>query len=152
MTWCGLKIKENYNVLVNQFHGNFRSKTLSCREIKYVFRDVKWCFNASWGLKGLIIDCHSCAERRLFLKFTIIHLECRSAYFMSGKLSFWWIPLSNWCIPNFDLRDEEKIKRLAVVENDTALDWSDASFLTILSSLNFQITLLNAEHDYLLVD
>ena len=41
--WCGLKIKENYHVLVNQLHGNFRSKTLSCRKIKYVFRDVKWC-------------------------------------------------------------------------------------------------------------
>ena len=54
MIWCGLKIKENYHVLVNQFHGNFRSKSLSCRKIKYVFRDVKWCFNASWGLKGLI--------------------------------------------------------------------------------------------------
>ena len=49
----GEKIKENYHVLVNQFHGNFNSKTLACRKIKSVFRDVKWCFNASWGLKGL---------------------------------------------------------------------------------------------------
>ena len=39
--------------LVNQFHGNFRSKTLCCRKIKSVFMDVKWCFNVSWGLKGL---------------------------------------------------------------------------------------------------
>ena len=53
MTWCGLKIKENYHLLINQFHGNFRSKTLSCRKIKYIFRDVKWCFNESWGLKVL---------------------------------------------------------------------------------------------------
>ena len=53
MTWCGLKIKDNYHVSVSQFHGNFRSKTLSCRKIKYVFRDVKWCFNALWSLKGL---------------------------------------------------------------------------------------------------
>ena len=53
MTWCSLKITENYHVLVNQFQGNSRSKTLSCRKIKYIFRDVKWCFNASWGLKGL---------------------------------------------------------------------------------------------------
>ena len=36
-----LKNKENYHVLVNQFHGNFRSKTSSCVEIKYVFRDVR---------------------------------------------------------------------------------------------------------------
>ena len=41
MTSCGLKIEENYYELVNQFHENFRSKTSSCREIKYVFRDVK---------------------------------------------------------------------------------------------------------------
>ena len=47
------KIKENCHVLVNQFHGIFRSKTPSCREIQSVFRDVKWCSNASWGLKGL---------------------------------------------------------------------------------------------------
>ena len=53
MIWCGVKIKENCYALVNQFHGNFRSKILCCRKIKSVFRDVKWCFNASWGLKGL---------------------------------------------------------------------------------------------------
>ena len=53
MTWCGWKINENCHVLVNEFNGNFRSKTLGCRTIKSVFRDVKRCFNASWGLKGL---------------------------------------------------------------------------------------------------
>ena len=53
MIWCGLKIKENHHVLVNQSHGIFCSKTVCCRKIKSVFRDVKWCFNASWGLKGL---------------------------------------------------------------------------------------------------
>ena len=42
-----------YHVLVHQFYGNFGSKTLCCWKIKYVFRDVKWCFNASWGLTGL---------------------------------------------------------------------------------------------------
>ena len=35
------KNKENYDVLVNKFHGNFRFKTLNCRKIKCVFRDVK---------------------------------------------------------------------------------------------------------------
>ena len=39
--FCGLKIKENCHVLVNQFYGNFISKTLGCRKIKSVFRDVK---------------------------------------------------------------------------------------------------------------
>ena len=29
------------------------SKTLGCSKMKSVFRDVKWCFDASWGLKGL---------------------------------------------------------------------------------------------------
>ena len=52
---CGLKIKENHHVLVNKFHGNLCSKTVRCRKIKSVFRDVKWCFNASWRLKGLNI-------------------------------------------------------------------------------------------------
>ena len=56
----GGKNKDNYLVLVNQFHGNFHSKTLGCRKIKCVFRDVKWCFNASWGLKGL---------KQVYLKF-----------------------------------------------------------------------------------
>ena len=54
MIWNGWKIEENCHALVNQSHGNFCSKTLCCRKIKSVFRDVKWCFNASWGLKGLI--------------------------------------------------------------------------------------------------
>ena len=52
MTWSGWKIKENYHVLVKQFHGIFYSKTPSCRKIRCVFKDVKWCFNASWGLQG----------------------------------------------------------------------------------------------------
>ena len=52
MIWCGLKIIENCHVLVNQFHGNIHSKILVVGKLKSVFRDVKWCFNASWGLKG----------------------------------------------------------------------------------------------------
>ena len=51
--WSWWKINEYCHVLINQFHGNFQSKTPSCRRIKYDFRDVKWCFNASWGLKVL---------------------------------------------------------------------------------------------------
>ena len=53
MIWNGWKTKENCNVLVNQFHVNFNSKALSYRKIKSVFREVIWCFNASWGLKEL---------------------------------------------------------------------------------------------------
>ena len=41
MIRCGLKIIENCHVLVNQFHGNFRSKTPSYRKIRAVSRDVK---------------------------------------------------------------------------------------------------------------
>ena len=37
----GLQIDENCHVLVKQFHEYFRSKTICCRKIKSVFRDVK---------------------------------------------------------------------------------------------------------------
>ena len=53
MIWSEWKSSKNCHVLVKQFHENIHSKTPSCRKIKSVFRDVKWCFNASWGLKGL---------------------------------------------------------------------------------------------------
>ena len=33
MTWCGLKLKENCQVLVNQFHGNFRYTPLVVRKL-----------------------------------------------------------------------------------------------------------------------
>ena len=56
MIWCGLKKNENCLDLINQFYGNFRSKTVVCRKNMSVFRDVRWCFNASWGLKGLIFQ------------------------------------------------------------------------------------------------
>ena len=65
MIWCGLKIKENCHILVNQFHGNIHSKTLGYRKIKSVFRDVKWCFNASWGLKGFISQLFPSARQFL---------------------------------------------------------------------------------------
>ena len=45
-------------LLVNQIHGNFRSKTLCCRKMKSVFTDVKVCFNASRGHKET--SCHVC--------------------------------------------------------------------------------------------
>ena len=38
----------DYYVMVNQIHGNFRSKTLRCRKMKSVFRDVMH----REGLKG----------------------------------------------------------------------------------------------------
>ena len=55
MIWSGWEIEENCHVLVNQLHGNLHSKTPSYWKIKSVFRDVKWCFNASWRLKGLLL-------------------------------------------------------------------------------------------------
>ena len=54
MICCGLKNEEICYVLVNKFHEIFHSKTSSCWKIESVFRDVKWCFNASWELKGLM--------------------------------------------------------------------------------------------------
>ena len=40
--------------LVNQLQGNFHHKTPSCRKIKSIYSDVKWCLNASWGLKTIL--------------------------------------------------------------------------------------------------
>ena len=56
MIWSRWEIKENCHVLVKQFQGNFHNKTPSCRENRSVYSDVKWCFNASWGLKGLMSE------------------------------------------------------------------------------------------------
>ena len=55
-----LKMKINFHVLVTQFHVNFHYKTLGCRKMKSVYRDVKWYFNAPWGLKGLISRLTRC--------------------------------------------------------------------------------------------
>ena len=77
MIWCGLKIKENCYVLVNHFHGNFHSKTPSCRKIKSVFRDLRRCFNASWGLKRLkkktfvLFGLHTSSSALLIIKLAI---------------------------------------------------------------------------------
>ena len=87
MTWCGWKIQENCHVLVKQFHGYSPSKTLSCREINCVSRDVKWCFNASSGIKGLLWVTKCCylnyKNRSMFLIFeltwpvvTLVMKEC----------------------------------------------------------------------------
>ena len=59
MTWSRWKSEENCHVLVRHFYGDSPSKTLSCREINCFFRDVKWCCNASWGLKGLMTNINS---------------------------------------------------------------------------------------------
>ena len=56
----GWKSKDNFHVLVNQFHGNFRSKTVSFRKIKSVSRDLRWCFIASRGFKGLRVKAPAC--------------------------------------------------------------------------------------------
>ena len=55
MIWCGFKIKENYRVLVNQFYGNFRFKTLCCMKIKYVFSLWNDALMHREGLKGWVI-------------------------------------------------------------------------------------------------
>ena len=100
MTWCGLQIKENHHILVNQFHGNFRSKTLSCRKIKYIFRDVKWCFNASWGLKGLKRVAGKNNKWHCILSITTL---CRATYKFSQKKvtayfssSYFLLSLESW--------------------------------------------------------
>ena len=79
--WCGLKIKKNYHVLVNQFHRNFHAKTLGCRTIKSVFSDVKWCFNASWGLRGLKLTT--------WLLHTIVRDVRNQVVFHGCKIMLW---------------------------------------------------------------
>ena len=51
-----VKKQRNCHVLINQFHRNFHSKTIACKKIKYVFRNVEWCLNVSWELKGLRVS------------------------------------------------------------------------------------------------
>ena len=48
-----VKNSRKLSCIVNQFHGNFHSKTSNCSKIKPVYRGVKWCFNASRGIEGL---------------------------------------------------------------------------------------------------
>ena len=52
MTWSGWQMKKIL-LFLKQFQENCRYKTTRFQEIKSFFSDVKWCFNASWGLKGL---------------------------------------------------------------------------------------------------
>ena len=53
------------------------SKTLCCRKIKSVFRDVKWCFNASSGLKGFKYRNKSCSQSAKELTTTHHQIPCR---------------------------------------------------------------------------
>ena len=109
MIWSGLKIKENCYVSVNQFHGNFRSKTPSCslvvvRDGKF-FRDGKWCFNASWGLKGLNKEAKTAIEALSTLTvknppnvfmfpFNYIKMNCYLIYFKNSQVLY--IKLYAW--------------------------------------------------------
>ena len=54
--WKWLKVGDkckNILLFLKQFHENCCSKTTRLQEIKPFFRYAKWCFNASWGSKGL---------------------------------------------------------------------------------------------------
>ena len=67
MIWCGWGIKENCHVLVNQFHGNIHFKTSNYRKNKSISRYLKWCFNASRGLKGLMSGAYWDKAMSLFM-------------------------------------------------------------------------------------
>ena len=94
MTWSGWQIIENYHVLLKQFHGNFPSKTLSCRRIIYVFRDIKWWFDASWGFKGLNIIQHITgviSSSYLLTKWQCVqYMWSRILYLDQSSLFFIW--------------------------------------------------------------
>ena len=96
MIWSRWKSKENCHVLVNQFHWNFRSKTLSCGKIKSVFRDLKWCFKASCGLKGLNDDypvkrCQ--ASSYLIVIYTHLNLCVATLNY-----NFKWVKIAHICL------------------------------------------------------
>ena len=91
MIWSGWKIEENCHVLVNKLHWNFRSKTLCCRKIKSVFGDVKWCFNASWGLKGLK-HCINCLPQSYLKAF---HVSSNCHYKRLAIIVIWVMLLLN---------------------------------------------------------
>ena len=85
----GEKLKKiTMYILVNQFRGNFHSKTLSFRKIKSVFRDVKWCFNASRGLKGLMINA---GFDRGNVTCQLIDVASPSYWLYQGDLGFFFI-------------------------------------------------------------
>ena len=94
MIWCGLKITEDCYVLVNQFHGNSRSKTLGCRKNRTVSRDIKWCFNASWILKGLRGNYFMWDKRRTFLQFSRLVL----ANLLTQIPGIWLVEISTYHI------------------------------------------------------
>ena len=81
----GDKINEkNILLFLKQFRENFRSKTTRFREIKSFFRDAKWCFDASWGFKGLkwflfcgdvLRDCHIIGVFTLNAQMPIIQAQ-----------------------------------------------------------------------------
>ena len=101
MIWCGLKIKENCYVLVNHFHENFHSKTPSCRKIKSVFRDVKWCFNASWGLKGLRVEGlteMTWPDTQTLLRELLLRMKFSIRWISNSHKIFWCkIRTTYWC-------------------------------------------------------
>ena len=55
--WRWFEVGEKLTKIAMNWKSSFMKipllKPLSCSKIKSVFRDVKWCFNASRGLKGL---------------------------------------------------------------------------------------------------
>ena len=76
--------------MVKQFNGNFHSKTLNYREIKYIFMDVKRCFNASLGLKGLR-HCYWERDLCLYTKiYKIFALKLNKCEYFSSTLSDKW--------------------------------------------------------------
>ena len=48
--WLEVGVKrEKILLLLTQFNEVFGCQTPKCRKLKSFFRDVKWCFDASWG-------------------------------------------------------------------------------------------------------
>ena len=62
----------------------FVLKPIGCRKINSFFRNVKWCFNASWGLKG------STHNNETFIERWTSVCTCMSWYIHCSNVRLWW--------------------------------------------------------------
>ena len=74
--------------------GNFHHKTPSCRKIRSVYSDVKWCFNASWKLKGLTPGVFL----SIFLHLEVWVVIAIHTLKSMKKIMSWFYERNMWCI------------------------------------------------------
>ena len=78
---------KNILLFLKQFHDNFLSKTPRFQETKSFFRDARWCFNASWGYKGLLCKKEGNLDKAVFLRSTILLCKAKRQYLITQLLA-----------------------------------------------------------------